>query len=115
MKRKQRQTFYDVIEKNIDPDQPRARELRIQAFGQAQNYLEDLIDSAHSPDEVYSMKEHLDELINETNGESGAFVENFSNDVDRIIELGIKALKAELEKEIGAFEFEQRETKKEDE
>lgn len=108
MKRKERNTFYDVIEKNIDPDQPRARELRIQAFGQAQTFLEDLIDSE-------SKGEHLDDLIYETNIESGAFAENFTRDLDRIVELGIKALKWELEKEIGAFEFEQRENKKDDE
>lgn len=105
MKRKERQTFYDVIEKCIDPAKPRERELRIQAFGKASDYVLDLIDSAHAPGEDWSMKEHLDELICEINGESGAFVANFTDDVDRIVELGVKARKAELEKEFGTFTF----------
>jgi hypothetical protein len=107
MKREQKRTFFDVIEKKIDPEQPRAKELRILAFGQAQNYVENLIDS--NIDDC-SVDEALDEMIRRTNEESGKFAENFMGDVERIVELGIKALKAELEKKIGAFE-----TKKEDE
>lgn len=94
-------TFEDRIEQSINPTIDRAPQVRKLCFVEASCYLTWwLIGKTDlSPSEVPA------EIVKTMNPEGIQFQQDFIEDVEKIIELGIAARRRQLHKQLGLFKY----------